>query len=86
MRRPDQTTKQSSDAVLLIQEPQIMTVNDVAELLQIPKSSVYEKTRERRGSVPPLPVRRVGKYLRFTRSEVIDWFNSLPNRRGRRAA
>ena len=66
----------------------IMTVQEVADLLQIPKGGVYEKTRTRRGGAPPLPCRRVGKYLRFLESEVLAWLLGLPQneRRGRRAA
>lgn len=60
------------------QAPKILTVAQVAELLQIPKSSVYEKTRARREAGPPLPCRRVGKYLRFFEAEVLDWLISLP--------
>jgi hypothetical protein len=70
--------------------PKIMTVADVSELLKIPPSSVYEKTRCRRGSVPPLPCRRVGKYLRFFDTEVMAWLVALPQnkmvQRKRRAA
>lgn len=58
--------------------PKIMTVAQVADLLQIPKSSVYEKTRVRRGAAPPLPCRRVGKYLRFFEEEVLTWLVALP--------
>jgi len=56
----------------------ILTVEQVAALLQIPKSSVYEKCRTRRGAAPALPCRRVGKYLRFFDSEVMDWLTALP--------
>jgi excisionase family DNA binding protein len=68
------------------QPPKILTVAQVAELLQIPKSSIYEKTRSRRGAVPPLPCRRVGKYLRFVESEVLDWLLRLPKRGTERVA
>jgi excisionase family DNA binding protein len=72
------------------QAPRIMTVEQVAGLLQIPKSSVYEKTRVRRGGTPALPCRRVGKYLRFFDSEVMAWLTALPQnksvQRKRRAA
>jgi predicted DNA-binding transcriptional regulator AlpA len=72
------------------QAPKILTVKQVGELLQIPVSSVYEKTRVRRGPAPPLPCRRVGKYLRFFDSEVIAWLTALPQnklvQRKRRAA
>jgi hypothetical protein len=60
------------------QAPKILTVKQVGELLQIPPRSVYEKTRARRGAVPPLPCRRVGKYLRFFEAEVLDWLVALP--------
>jgi len=67
------------------QAPKILTVAQVADLLQIPKSSVYEKTRARRGGVPPLPCRRVGKYLRFFEAEVLGWLTALPqNKLGQR--
>jgi predicted DNA-binding transcriptional regulator AlpA len=60
------------------QAPKILTVAQVADLLQIPKASVYEKTRVRRGITPPLPCRRVGKYLRFFDTEVMAWLVALP--------
>src|SRR5580704_17305368 len=60
--------------------PVILTVQQVAERLQIPPSSVYERTRYRgsQNSTPVIPHRRVGKYLRFLASEVDAWFLSLP--------
>jgi predicted DNA-binding transcriptional regulator AlpA len=60
------------------QVSKILTVAQVADLLQIPKSSVYEKTRHRRGCTPPLPCRRVGKYLRFFEAEILAWLTALP--------
>jgi hypothetical protein len=60
------------------QAPKILTVKQVGELLQIPVSSVYEKTRIRRGAAPALPCRRVGKYLRFFDAEVMAWLVALP--------
>ncbi len=60
------------------QAPKILTVQQVADLLQIPRSSVYEKTRSRSNSTPPLPCRRVGKYLRFFDVEVMEWLVGLP--------
>jgi predicted DNA-binding transcriptional regulator AlpA len=60
------------------ESPRIMTVADVAALLQIPRSSVYEKTRTRRSGVPTLPCRRVGRYLRFFEHEVMAWLVALP--------
>jgi hypothetical protein len=59
---------------------EILTVEQVSIRLQIPKSSVYERTRFRgsQNTVPVIPHRRVGKYLRFVASEVDSWFLSLP--------
>jgi len=60
--------------------PVILTVQQVAQRLQIPRSSIYERTRYRgaQNSTPVIPHRRVGKYLRFLASEVDAWFLSLP--------
>ncbi len=77
MKRSTQT-KTSTANTGMIQPPRILTVAQVSELLQIPTSSVYEKTRQRPGVVPPLPCRRVGKYLRFFEAEVMAWLVALP--------
>lgn len=76
-------TKRTQPAAIIPmtgQAPRIMTVAQVAELLQIPRSSVYEKTRRRPNAAPPLPCRRVGKYLRFFEHEVLGWLSNLPTR------
>ena len=77
MKSPAQT-KTNTASTGTIQPPKILTVAQVAELLQIPTSSIYEKTRQRPGVVPPLPCRRVGKYLRFFDAEVMAWLLALP--------
>jgi hypothetical protein len=66
------------------QAPKILTVQQVADLLQIPKASVYEKCRTRHGAQPALPCRRVGKYLRFDFDSVMRWFWALPERASRK--
>ena len=58
--------------------PVILTVAQVAAYLQVPVSSIYEKTRYRAHNRRPLPCRRVGRYLRFVFSEVQDYLLSLP--------
>jgi predicted DNA-binding transcriptional regulator AlpA len=77
-------TQPVTSIVSEIQPSRILTVQDVSELLQIPKSSVYERTRRRLGNTPPLPSRKVGKYLRFFEHEVLGWLTALPQ--SRRAA
>jgi len=51
----------------------VMTKEEVAAFLRVEPSTVYELTRTR--SRHPLPFRRVGKYLRFSRTEVERWWN-----------
>jgi excisionase family DNA binding protein len=50
---------------------EILTPKEVAELLRVPESWVYEKTRTRQRN--PLPVFKIGHYLRFEKSAVIAW-------------
>jgi predicted DNA-binding transcriptional regulator AlpA len=76
-----------SSAAFPASAPIVMTVAQVASYLQIPVSSIYEKTRYRGRNRCPLPCRRVGKYLRFIFSEVQEYVLSLPLevRHGKRA-
>jgi len=50
---------------------ELLTVQEVAEILKVPKSWVYDRTR-RRGA-QRLPFLRLGKYLRFEESAVRAW-------------
>ena len=48
-----------------------LTVDELAERLKVPKSWIYSRTRETGpASIPKL---KVGKYIRFVESEVMDW-------------
>ena len=60
----------------------VMTLNDVAALLQKPVSAIREmcKTRAQRG-VHPLPFTKLGKSLRFDRVKVMRWLETTPERR-----
>lgn len=49
----------------------LLTVHQVADLLQVPVSWVYGRTRKR--SLERLPGYRLGKYWRFDRDEVLAW-------------
>ena len=55
----------------------LMTVHEVAELLQVPSSWVYEHTRRRAAN--RIPGVRLGKYWRFQREDIIRWIDT--NRR-----
>lgn len=50
---------------------ELATVRDIAELLHVPDTWVYARTRTR--GVARIPHFKLGKYLRFSRSEVLDW-------------
>jgi excisionase family DNA binding protein len=59
----------------------LLTVQQVAELLQVPVSWVYGRLRKR--SLESLPGHRLGKYWRFDREEVLA---RLAQQRGNRRA
>jgi len=52
-------------------QTRLLTVHEVADLLQVPVSWVYGRTRRR--SAERLPGYRLGKYWRFEKAEVLDW-------------
>jgi excisionase family DNA binding protein len=55
-------------------EHRLLTVHEVAALLQVPVSWVYGRTRKR--SRQRLPGYRLGKYWRFRENEVLAWVES----------
>ncbi len=55
-------------------ESRLLTVHEVAELLQVPVSWVYGRMRKR--SLERLPGFRIGKYWRFSEREVLAWVDS----------
>lgn len=57
-------------------ENMMMTVDQVAEKLQVPVSWVYDRTRKRKASKNPIPAHSVGKHLRFYEHEIEDWLLS----------
>jgi excisionase family DNA binding protein len=54
----------------------LLTVHEVAELLRVPVSWVYERTR-RRGS-ERIPHLKMGKYVRFRPAEIEAYLEGLP--------
>ena len=49
----------------------LLTVEQLAERLNLPASWVYAHTRKR--SSDPIPGFRLGKYWRFREAEVLQW-------------
>jgi len=52
----------------------LLTVEDIAELLRVPVSWIYERTRQR--SSNRLPGFRLGKYWRFRASDIQAWLET----------
>jgi excisionase family DNA binding protein len=48
----------------------LLTVKELAEALQVPKSWVYDRTRIKEGGIPRY---KVGKYVRFDLGDVLKW-------------
>jgi excisionase family DNA binding protein len=52
-------------------EHSLLSVEEVAELLKVPVSWVYGRTRKR--GVDRIPGFRLGKYWRFREADVLEW-------------
>lgn len=50
---------------------ELLTVEEVADILKVPKSWVYGRTR-RRGA-ERMPHIKIGKYLRFDEGTIREW-------------
>ncbi len=50
---------------------ELATVSEIAEFLQVANSWVYERSRRR--GIERIPHFKLGKYLRFSKSEVREW-------------
>jgi len=59
---------------------ELLTVDEVASLLKVPKSWIYEHTRKHVGE--RLPHVKPGKYLRFFECEVREFLKSKSRNRG----
>jgi excisionase family DNA binding protein len=56
------------------QTPDVMTLNEVAEYLRIPRSTVYKLVREGR-----IPGQKIGRQWRFRRAVVENWLGPRHN-------
>jgi len=59
---------------------ELLTVDEVAFLLKVPKSWIYEHTRKRHGD--RLPHVKLGKYLRFFECQVREFLKSKSRNHG----
>ncbi len=51
----------------------LLTIDQLAKKLQVPKSWIYEQTRQRFANENPIPCHRLGKHLRFYHCEIDRW-------------
>lgn len=58
-------------AILTTSADSLLTVEEVAKLLHVPVSWVYERTRKR--GMDRVPGFRLGKYWRFREADVLAW-------------
>jgi excisionase family DNA binding protein len=56
----------------------LLTIDELAELLDVPKGWIYQRTRDRSPST--IPFYKLGKYLRFDSDKVREWLEA--QRRG----
>ncbi len=70
MHVPDEVEPLPSSRLSLA-EP-LLGADDVARLLAVPRSSVYEYARRHHD---PLPAMRIGRHLRFYRSDIERWLD-----------
>lgn len=69
--------KEKSNAIPALVLPEILTAEQAAQLLQVDESTLYSWTRRRAKLASPLPFRHLGKFIRFEKSELLNWFMSL---------
>jgi len=70
---------ENSKGVQHISEVQeLLTIDELALMLKVPKGWIYQRTRDR--SPCTIPFYKVGKYLRFDANEVRVWLEE--QRRG----
>jgi excisionase family DNA binding protein len=58
-------------------EDTLLTVHEVAQILKVPPTWVYQHTRER--SKDRIPGFRLGKYWRFAEGDVLAWLAARRN-------
>ena len=64
-------------------DDELLTVEEVARLLKVPTSWVYDRCRE--SASDPLPHMKLGKYLRFRKSDLLRYLESLQRGDSRKA-
>ena len=71
--KPNGSPMTAEPATRVADSRALLTVEEVAELLRVPPSWVYERTRKR--GVDRIPGFRLGKYWRFREADVLAWLD-----------
>jgi excisionase family DNA binding protein len=71
----DKTPTISPEAEVFSEPEALLTIQEVADFLKVPVSWVYARTRRR--GIDRFPHLKVGKYVRFKRSEVEKFLERL---------
>jgi excisionase family DNA binding protein len=64
-------------------DDELLTVEEVAQLLKVPTSWVYDRCRE--SASAQLPHMKLGKYLRFRKSDLFRYLENLQRGDSRKA-
>lgn len=57
-------------------DPPVMTIDEVAAYLRIPRASVYKLAQKGK-----IPAQKVGRHWRFRRETIDQWLSKEPNPR-----
>jgi len=68
-----QDVKTDGRLPILSSDQDLLTVQEVADILKVPVSWVYERTRRR--GLDRIPGFRLGKYWRFREADVLAWLD-----------
>ena len=69
----DEAVSGTLQSVFGVVNDTLLTPREVAEMLRVPISWVYERTR--RHGTARLPHIKIGKYLRFRKEDVLGWLD-----------
>lgn len=70
---PDVTSAADPNRPLMTLDERLLTAGEVADLLAVPRSSVYEYARRR---IDPLPSLAIGRHRRFERRAIETWLGA----------
>ena len=68
------SSRSQTEAIELFSPSRYLTIDEVSELMHVPKSFIYRRTC--RGHDDPIPSYRFGGHLRFQLDEIEEWITS----------